>query len=214
MKKVHLTFDDGPHATNTLLILSTLQKHNIKATFFVLGERVKKGGEIVKKIVSEGHRIGNHSFSHQQFTTLSERQIIKEIKDTEALISQYVTVDNIIRPPYGARNEKVNNVIKSLGYQTVMWSADTEDWKRKPDGWISYGLAQISRQEKNLVLMHDIHATTAAGLPQFIEKIKMLDGEFVDLESISGFAPPRANTDRYPAATQPQHTLRYHILLS
>ena len=214
MKKVHLTFDDGPHAINTPLILDTLQKYNIKATFFVLGERVEQGGEIIKQMISEGHRVGNHSYSHRQLTTLSEQQIIKEIKDTEAVISQYIIADRIIRPPYGARNEQVNQVITSLGYHTVMWSVDTEDWKRKPGGWIPYGLEQISRQEKNLVLMHDIHSTTAAGLPRFIEKIKALPAEFVDLETLTGFPPPHSHRDSDAVGRQPAPAGHYHTVVA
>ncbi|MFC0139464.1 polysaccharide deacetylase family protein [Erwinia mallotivora] len=109
MKRIHLSFDDGPHPVNTLQILETLKEYNIKATFFVLGERVKNYGSIVEEIIAEGHRVGNHTYDHKDLTTLSEQEITDEIRTTEKLIAQHAPVDHIIRPPYGSRNTKVNN---------------------------------------------------------------------------------------------------------
>ena len=185
MKKIHLTFDDGPHPYNTPRILDTLKKYKIKATFFVLGERVKANGGLLKRMVAEGHRVGNHTFSHKQLTALADRDVIHEITATEQAILQYVKSDFILRPPYGSRNSRVNKIAESLGYHTVLWDVDSEDWKRKPDGWIEYGVNQINRRRESLVLMHDIHSTTAAGLSAFIEKIRSAGGNFCGLESVT-----------------------------
>ncbi|MCX8956484.1 polysaccharide deacetylase family protein [Erwinia psidii] len=212
MKKIHLSFDDGPHSSNTPLVLDILKAHQIKSTFFVLGERVKAHGKIISRIVTEGHRVGNHTYSHKQLTTLSDREIKDEIISTEKLISQYAPTDYIIRPPYGARNTRVNNLIASLNYHSVLWSVDTEDWKRKPDTWINYGIEQIKKRELSLVLMHDIHATTAAGLQRFIEQVKMTGAEFADLEYITGFPPPDTTINPLPSAEPPAPTLRYHVV--
>lgn len=207
MKKIHLTFDDGPHVTNTLSVLDILRERGIIATFFVLGERLASQGKILERAVAEGHRVGNHTFDHKDLTTLTDEEITSEIKRTEELIARHVTVDYILRPPYGARNSRINNIIQSLGYNTVMWTVDTEDWKRKPDGWVEYGLQQIRKREESLVLMHDIHATTAANLPTFIDQIAATGATFVDLESITGFPPPDSNGDK------PQPAPRYHTVL-
>lgn len=214
MKKIHLTFDDGPHATNTTLVLNILKSYKINATFFVLGEKIKNNGGIIERMASEGHRIGNHTYSHRKLTTLSEKEIINEIKTTETAILNHAPVDYILRPPYGARDKRVSDIIKSLGYNIVMWNVDTEDWKRKPDEWLDYGLEQINRQDKSLVLMHDIHPTTASNLQRFIDKIKIIGAEFVSLEYITGFPSPEndSNTStEAPAGTVP---VRYHTVVT
>ncbi|WP_373569573.1 polysaccharide deacetylase family protein [Enterobacter bugandensis] len=112
MRKVHLTFDDGSHHHNTPHILDTLGKYKIKATFFVLGERVKTNGHLLKRIAANGHRVGNHTFSHKQLTTLADLDVINEITSTERAISQYMKPDFILRPPYGSRDSRVNKIVE------------------------------------------------------------------------------------------------------
>ncbi len=190
-KKIHLTFDDGPHPINTPKVLDILSTHGITATFFVLGERIAAYGSIAARAVAEGHRVGNHSFDHEQLSSLSEAQIYAEIKKTEAALSKYIPIDRIVRPPYGARNAKVDKVLESLDYRTVMWTVDTEDWKRIPDAWVEYGLQQIQSRETSLVLMHDIHKTTVDHLDAFIKGILALGNvEFVNLQAVTDIPPP------------------------
>lgn len=190
MKNIHLTFDDGPHPTNTPIALKILEKHGIKATFFVVGNRLSSYGYLLKEIVKQGHRVGNHSYSHPNFSKLSAQAIKDEINKTAHGISKYIPVDPIIRPPYGALNGTVRSVIAELQYTTVLWSVDTEDWKRKPDGWVSYGIEQIKKRQKSLVLMHDIHSTSVNHLDNFIQQIKKIEGShFVDLASIINDTP-------------------------
>lgn len=187
MKNIHLTFDDGPHPINTPSVLDTLKEYKIKATFFVLGERVKANKasrELLLRMVEEGHRVGNHSYSHKQLTTLADQGVINEIELAERAIADYIEPDLIMRPPYGSRNSRVDKLIKSINYKIVLWNVDTEDWKKKPTEWIDYGVGQIKARNKSLVLMHDIHATTARGLPAFIDKIIEAGGSFSDLESV------------------------------
>ena len=86
-KRVWLTFDDGPHPANTDKVLATLAQHGIKATFFVVGENVKARKPVVQRVFDAGHRIGNHSYSHPNLTTLTDAQIRDQIVKTEALIS-------------------------------------------------------------------------------------------------------------------------------
>ncbi len=193
-KKIHLTFDDGPHPSNTPKVLDILSLHGITATFFVLGERLAAAGNLTARAVAEGHRVGNHSFDHERLSALSEAQIYAEIKNTEVALSKYIPIDRIMRPPYGAHNATVDKVLQSLGYRTVMWSVDTEDWKRKPDAWVEYGLQQIRRRETSIVLMHDIHKTTVDHLDTFIKGILALgDVEFVNLQAVTNIPPPASS---------------------
>jgi peptidoglycan/xylan/chitin deacetylase (PgdA/CDA1 family) len=185
MKKIHFTFDDGPHAKNTPIALEVLNKHNIKASFFLLGEKIKSNRDIVSSIVAGGHSIGNHSFNHPDMTKLSDVKIREQLQTTHSLLSEFKQPDYIFRPPYGAANNKVRSISQEMGYKVIMWNIDTEDWKRKPDAWIDFGLSQIKKKDNCLVLMHDIHSTTVTNLDKFIEKIKNSgDVAFVDLESV------------------------------
>lgn len=175
-KKVWLTFDDGPHPTNTNKVLATLAKHDIKATFFVLGENAKSRLALVKAAFDAGHRIGNHSYSHPNLTTLSAANVKSEIVKTEAIIKAYLGEHKLFRPPYGAHNATVDGIISSLNYRSIFWNVDTEDWKaaNKPTKWITVGINQIKTRDDCRVLNHDIHPTTANNLDTFIQRIKSL----------------------------------------
>jgi peptidoglycan-N-acetylglucosamine deacetylase len=175
-RQIWLTFDDGPHPTSTDKVLATLAQHGIKATFFVVGENVKTRKAIVQRAFDAGHRIGNHSYSHPNLTTLSAVQVRDQIVKTEALIGTFMGNKKIFRPPYGAHNAQVDQLIRGHGYRSIFWNVDTEDWNKKnqPTGWITLGLNQIKVRSDCRVLNHDIHATTAANLATFIQRIKQL----------------------------------------
>ena len=175
-KHVWLTFDDGPHPTNTDKALSILDKHKIKATFFVVGSHASSYGALVSKAFNAGHQIANHSFSHRDLTKLTEKEIKKEIEDTHKIIRNYLGGDWMFRPPYGAHNALVDKVSRDLGYRTVLWNVDTLDWDRRyqPDRWVQHGVDQIRARDSSTVLMHDIHATTVDNLDMFISRVKAL----------------------------------------
>jgi len=175
-KKVWLTFDDGPHPANTKKVLTTLAKHGIKATFFVIGQNAKNHIALVKAAFDAGHRIGNHSYSHPNLTTLSAANAKNEIVKTEAVIKAYLGAQKIFRPPYGAHNATVDGIIAGLNYRSIFWTVDTEDWKaaNKPTKWITVGVNQIKGRDDCRVLNHDIHPTTADNLDTFIQRIKQL----------------------------------------
>ena len=118
-KRVWLTIDDGPHPKHTDKILSELKTQQIKATFFVVGRNVEDYKAIVQKAFDAGHRIGNHSYSHQDLRKLSEAEVRKEIRDTHALIKDFVGSDLMFRPPFGLHNALVDKVASELGYRAV-----------------------------------------------------------------------------------------------
>lgn len=175
-KRVWLTFDDGPHPTRTDKALSILDKHKIKATFFVVGSNASSYGQVIAKAFKAGHQIANHSFSHRDLTKLTEKEVRKEIEGTHKIIQNYLGADWMFRPPYGAHNATVDRVSRDLGYRTVLWSVDTLDWDKnyQPDRWVQHGVDQIRARDSSTVLMHDIHATTVDNLDAFINRIKAL----------------------------------------
>ncbi|AGA65220.1 Peptidoglycan N-acetylglucosamine deacetylase [Liberibacter crescens BT-1] len=193
-KKIHLSFDDGPHSRNTKIILDILERNNINATFFVIGEKIKRNKDIIAMIYSGGHRIGCHLFQHYDMTTLSDRSIRNQIQMFENALSPFAPIDRILRPPYGAHSKRTDRILHSMGYHILFWNVDTEDWKRH-QGWVDFGMRQIRNLNECLVLMHDIHYTTANQLEKFIKEIKEIgDASFVDLEAITGIPKPNTIT--------------------
>lgn len=171
-----MTFDDGPHPTLTPKLLDCLKDHNAKGVFFVLGERVaaKGGKDIVRRAFDEGHRIGNHTYSHPVLTKISAEKVRDEIKRTEDLIAEFLTDHKLFRPPYGAHNATVDNVVREMGYHMLLWQVDSEDWKKKPDKWIAPSVASIRDRGNSTFWCHDIHSTTVNNFPAFLKSVSSI----------------------------------------
>src|SRR5208337_3073845 len=137
---VYLTFDDGPHLRVTPRILQVLREERAKATFFIVGNRLKEPGapEIVAHAIADGHTIGNHSLTHRDLTLFSEHDITTEVVTTSKLLEPLGVACTLVRPPYGRTNNIVAKVIEELGYQLVLWNNDPRDWAREsqPDKWV------------------------------------------------------------------------------
>ncbi|WP_339214441.1 polysaccharide deacetylase family protein [Solibacillus sp. FSL W8-0372] len=175
-KRIALTFDDGPHQYVTKQVLTTLQKHEVKATFFVLGQNVVKHPEIVKKADAFGHEIANHSWSHKNLTKLNVKQMQAEInRANEAICDAIGKYPTMYRPPFGAIDETVREVIELT---PVLWNIDTLDWHHKTP---SKTLANLKEQAKDdgIILMHDIHQQSADALEDVILYLKEEGYEFV-----------------------------------
>ena len=180
-KVVALTFDDGPNPATTNQALDTLSKYGIKATFFVLGKNVSGNEEILKRMKSDGHVIGNHSWSHPVLSKLSLDEAKKQITDTEDALTKVLgSSSKLMRPPYGAITDDIRN---SLDLSFIMWDVDSLDWKSKNEAAI---LTEIQREVKNgsIILMHDIHAETVNALPKVIDYLKGQGYDFVTVPDL------------------------------
>src|SRR6184192_622570 len=129
---IAMTFDDGPSATLTPKLLDLLAAHQIKATFFVIGENVAEHSEIVARAAREGHEIGNHSWSHPNFGKMSDDAVRRELRKTDDAIRAAIGASpKLLRSPYGsitAREKKW--IADEFGYKTVLWDVDPLDWRR------------------------------------------------------------------------------------
>lgn len=158
-----LTFDDYGDKDTIEALLVILKKYNVRAVFFLIGTWANKNNELVMKIKKEGHWIGNHTASHKKLKTLSDNEIEKEI--TNGLKSQ------LLRPPFGAYNNRVRKITNKLGYKIAFWTIDSEDWK---------GISALEIQKNVLcnlhfgacVLMHINGAHTLESLPGIITGIR------------------------------------------
>ncbi len=170
---IALTFDDGPSA-HTKRLLDIFRKYGGKGTFFVLGNSLDNRTETLKRIVSEGHGIGNHSWNHRQFTNISIEEVEDQIMMTRAKIYDITGVDcTIVRPPYGACNDEIRSLGKELGVSFVNWSVDTLDWKSKNADAV-YNEIMNDVADGHIILCHDLHKTTVDAMerviPDLIEK--------------------------------------------
>lgn len=160
-KCVALTFDDGPHPKVTKQILHLLKQYNAKATFFMLGSRVQYYPDIVKEIQGNGHEIGSHTWNHPILTNLTSREVLNEYESTEkAIFNAIGTPPTVFRPPYGATNERIKGLIP---IPSVNWSLDTLDWKHRNAEKL-LPIVKKNMHNHAIILMHDIHQSTADGL--------------------------------------------------
>lgn len=171
-KVIALTFDDGPHAVYTPQILDLLAAYDAKATFFVIGSRMKRYSDIIHRQVAEGHEHANHTYTHKRFRALSKDDIQQEIRqmanEYKALTGKDVT---LFRPPGGHYNDKVVNVAIEEGYQVVMWSwhQDSRDWSKPGVSKIIENVLSNTRPG-DIVLFHD----SGGNRKQTVEALKVI----------------------------------------
>ncbi|MBO0586059.1 polysaccharide deacetylase family protein [Sporosarcina sp. E16_8] len=181
IKQIALTFDDGPDPKVTTQILETLNKYNAKATFFMLGSRVEYYPEIAKKVQEAGHELGNHTWNHPDLTKAGMEKVRTEINETSSIIEnvtgQKVTV---FRPPYGAVNKAVRS---QTNLPVVLWDVDTLDWKhRDPNQLLEH--VKGATKDGSIVLMHDIHKSTADGLDAVLAYLQSEGYTFVKVSEL------------------------------
>ena len=126
--KIYLTFDDGPTPEITEWTLNQLNNYNAKATFFCIGDNIRKYPEIFKKVVSEGHSIGNHTFNHLNGWKTNTNDYIENVKN--CFIHQQLTTNNqqLFRPPYGKIKPSQSKKLRKQGYKIIMWDVLSEDF--------------------------------------------------------------------------------------
>lgn len=187
-KVVALTFDDGSDGTNINKILDILSKNKVTATFFLTGSGAKNHPTSIKNISNKGHQIGNHSYSHPDFTKISAAKIKSELATTETTIKNITgkSTKPIFRPPFGASNAASLKAIGDAGYtHTIQWNIDTVDWK-------GVSSTQITNKVLNnivpgsIVLMHTGAGAsgTPGALPTMISKLKAKGYKFVTVSEI------------------------------
>ncbi|EPM7557966.1 polysaccharide deacetylase family protein [Enterococcus faecium] len=169
VKSVAISFDDGPGATTTPQLLQILKEKNVHATFFVLGENTAQHPDIVKQTAEAGHEIGNHTYDHQDLTTLSAQSITEEVTKADTEIKKATgKTPTFVRPPYGS----ITSVGASVIQQPIIeWSVDSEDWKtRNPD--LILQKIQATVYDGAIILFHDIYPETIRAVPQVIDYLQ------------------------------------------
>jgi polysaccharide deacetylase family sporulation protein PdaB len=177
-KQVALTFDDGPDSRYTVKILDILKKYDVKATFFVIGQHAAANPEVMKRMVKEGHQIGNHSWDHVDLTKLGADSLKDEINKTDDKIKEYTgNKTQLIRAPYGALSGLVASTAAESEHKFIGWSVDTRDWEGVSASQI---LDNVKKELKPgaIILQHSAGgkhgnlANTVEALPKIIEYLK------------------------------------------
>ncbi|RCI04983.1 chitin deacetylase, partial [Rhizopus stolonifer] len=181
-----LTFDDGPSNFTTDL-LDILDEADIKATFCIMGAHAKQYPEIVKRAYESGHQIASHTYSHAHLMSLTNEEIIYELRATEEVIKEIIGIrPRYIRPPYGEADARVKQIFKKLGYKALMWNVDPTDYNvhMLPDGAqqiqqmfdkIASGTPSNLNAHSDpgfISLQHDLYNTSIQQVPKIIESLK------------------------------------------
>lgn len=187
-KQIALTFDDGPDNHYTPQILEILKQKGVKATFFVMGERVKQHPEILKQIHREGHVIGNHTWNHPNVTQLTDQELEKNVQATSEEIEKVTGVKtHLFRPPFGEIEDRQLEMLNEQGYHSIMWTADTRDWEGVSAEQI------VSRVIKDtspgvIILQHNYHVSgkfeTVKALPEIIDQLHAKGYKFVTVPTL------------------------------
>ena len=182
---IAMTFDDGPHPQNTPRLLDMLRERNIKATFYVIGKSVNMYPEIVRRMVAEGHEVGNHTWTHRNLTGLSNASIRTEMDRTRDVIVSACGVEPLtMRPPYGALRESQRTwIFKEYAYPTIMWDVDPKDWQRPG---VSVVTSRILDKTRNgsIVLAHDLHKPTVDAMPGTLDGLLKRGFQFVTVSQL------------------------------
>lgn len=175
-KTIALTFDDGPHPTQTDEILEVLAEYGIHATFFPIGKNISQAPDVARRVQAAGHEIGNHTYSHAFVSKLTDEQLQQEILSTAKLLQEQVGVTPVVfRPPGGDISDRAVDLVNKLGYRYVLWSwrVDTRDWAAvSVDSVVNTVLHNV--QGGDIVLFHDYvvgKSPTAAALRVLIPKL-------------------------------------------
>ncbi|MDK1474344.1 polysaccharide deacetylase family protein [Streptomyces sp. 549] len=181
VKCVALTFDDGPAMPETATLLNSLAQYEARATFFVVGQNVAAHPELLRAEAKAGHEIGNHTWDHPALTRLTPQQIASQLDRTSAAVKATTgKAPTTLRPPYGAINQTVRD---ATSLSPVLWDVDPEDWKYRDSAKVAQTV--ISRTRRNdVVLMHDIHATSVAAVPQILRTLTARGYHFVTVSHL------------------------------
>lgn len=166
-----VTFDDGP-GPHTSALLDLLKQRDIKATFFVLGEHVRRYPDIVRRMVAEGHEVENHSWDHPDMRKLDEATRQKEMEDTVLLLKSLGVTPHYFRPPYGAYDPALVQQAHQDGLEVVLWTRDSVDWRYHSVAQLEGDILPKGKDAHGVFLFHDIHDSTIAAMPAVLDDLK------------------------------------------
>ena len=183
-KRIALTFDDGPHVRQTPKLLDVLAAYGAHATFFVLGNRADHEGELLNRMVAEGHQIGTHTYTHKQLSILSNAQITEELEASCQTIERLTGVrPTALRPPYGSKNASVLQIATQERLSIILWNVDPEDWKCQNANQVASHIIQRA-QDGDIILLHDMYGSTVDAVERVLSTLTGQGYEFVTVDEL------------------------------
>jgi len=183
---IALTFDDGPAHPHTDSVLALLRFEQVPATFFVIGEAVERHPELTKRILDDGHELGNHSYSHKRLVLRSQHVIRTEVEVTDSLLRAAGAEGPIhFRPPYGKRLVGLPWYLSRTQRTTVLWSLEPDSWYADADGMVRHVLQEA--KPGSIILLHVDLASRKeerAALPEIIRGLRAKGFEFVTVSEL------------------------------
>ena len=188
-KVLYLTFDAGYENGCTAQILDILQKQEVSAAFFLVGNYLQKNGDLVRRMVAEGHIVGNHTMHHPDMSKISDLEAFsKELLDLESLFKEITgqTMPKYYRPPQGTYSEENLKMAQKLGYKTVFWSLAYVDWNNDSQPTAEYAFGKLLPRTHNgaVILLHSTSQTNAAILDELLTRWKQMGYRFGTLEEL------------------------------
>jgi peptidoglycan-N-acetylglucosamine deacetylase len=168
-RRLALTYDDGPNDPHTLRLMEVLARHEVRATFFLIGRYVKQRPDIARELLKLGHILGNHTFSHPNLIFCSGRQTRAELEQCQQALNDAVGEQaRLFRPPFGGRRPGTLRIARSLGLEPIMWNVTGYDWRGKPAEYVEPKV-QGQLRGGNVILLHDgSHAAFGADRSQTV----------------------------------------------
>jgi peptidoglycan-N-acetylmuramic acid deacetylase len=188
-KVIYLTFDAGYENGSTAKILDTLKKHQIPAAFFLVGNYMEKNADLVRRMVDEGHIVGNHTMHHPDMSKLTDKAAFqKELTDLEDLFRTVTgkELPKFYRPPQGLYSAENLKIAKEMGYKTVFWSLAYVDWNNDSQPTAEYAFSKLLPRTHNgaVVLLHSTSQTNAEILDELLTKWKDMGYRFESIEKL------------------------------
>jgi len=197
-KQLALTYDDGPNDPHTLRLLEVLAKHDVHATFFLIGRYVKQRPDIVREVAKAGHTVGNHTFTHPLLIFKSSAEIRQQLSTCRSALEDALggssnSISNLFRPPFGGRRPAVLRIARDLDLEPVMWNVTGYDWNAPPSAVIEQKVTSQIRGG-DVILLHDgghiqigaDRSQTVIATDHLITKCKSEGREFVTIPQMMG----------------------------
>lgn len=181
IKKVALTFDDGPHPRYTARLLEGLRERDVRATFFVLGQSAEQYPELIREMAEDGHLIGNHTYSHIQLTPGNGSRFEEELQKTDAVIYEITGQHTeFVRPPYGEWDKKYE---QSLNMIQVLWNVDPLDWCCSDAGTVISRVLEKTDGD-SIILLHDVYSSSVEAALVIVDELLKQGYEFVTVDEL------------------------------
>lgn len=202
--RIALTFDDGPHPVHTPRLLDDLARYQLRATFFVIGENVRRHSSLVERMHAEGHEIGNHTWSHSEPKTTSAKALADEVRRTDDLLFQITgQIPRMMRPPKGEVGMQKLLQLWRLHKTVAMWNVDPKDFRMKVAEEMDLWCQKYRPNDGDILLMHDNHPFASRAVDQLAEQGVFKQVETVTLSNWNGTKRPA--TSVHEAALSHSH---------